>query len=58
MHVLDEVDVRVVVVDHVEDWFLLLIKEGFMHLNGGVILEATNIHHFVYLGPLRCFFCI
>jgi hypothetical protein len=44
-HALDEVKIEIVVVDHVEVWFLLLIKKRCLYLNGEVILEATNIDH-------------
>jgi hypothetical protein len=43
VHALDEVKIRAIVVDYFEVWFLLLIKKIILHLNGGGILEATNV---------------
>jgi hypothetical protein len=45
-HALDEVNIRAIVINYVEAWFLLLIKGGILYLNGEVILVATNFDHF------------
>jgi hypothetical protein len=42
-HALDEVKVRAIGFNYVKVWFLLLIEEDIMHLNGEVILEATML---------------
>jgi hypothetical protein len=50
-HALDEVKTRVVVVvDYIKVWFLLVNERAIMHLNGEVILEATNVDHLWVLG--------
>ena len=51
-HALDEAQILDVLVDYVEVWFLLFIEElqGIQHLNGELILEATNIDHLWVLG--------
>jgi hypothetical protein len=49
-HAFDEVKTKAAAVNYVKIWFLLLIEGGILHLNGEVILEATNVNHLWVLG--------
>jgi hypothetical protein len=45
VHVLDEINIRIAIVDYVKVWLLLPIGQSTLHLNGKVPLEAINVDH-------------